>query len=250
MFALPAVDSARAETTVRARAVPRLTRHRRAFAAYMFDPRAADWRFLLPGPPRGDVLLAGGAASCAPLLLAETARHVSVLASGAEAAILTGRAAKEGCANVEVNAGLSPGAQFDLVALMSPAPAGPRLPGKPLLLLPRMARRVRPGGHFYLEVGLPAALVPPALLRAFLRKRGFDRISFYWPRPGFRDCEMYMQLGDRRLQRYYLEQLFFGTSVPRRIVRAVLMAASALGVFELTLPGYLVIARRAGRQAA
>jgi hypothetical protein len=55
---------------------------------------------------------------------------------------------------------------------------------------------------------------------------------------------MYMQMGDRRLQRYYLGQMFFGTSVPRRVIRAALRVASALGLFEMILPGYVVIARR------
>jgi hypothetical protein len=239
------VDRAGDASTAPACPSPRFAGKRRDLAAQTSDPRAADWRFLLPEPPAGDVLLTGGAVSCAPFLLADTARHVSVLASPAEAALLMRRVGEEGRANV-APAGPSPsaGTLYDLVALMRPTPGRSRLPGKPLRLLPRMAGHVRPGGHLYLEVDVPAALAPPALVRAFLRGRGFDRVSFYWPKPGFRECEMYMQLGDRRLQRYYLEQMFFCTSVPRRIVRAGLRAASALGVFELTLPAYLVIARR------
>jgi hypothetical protein len=232
-----------------ARTAARFTRNRPALAQYVFDPRNADWRFLLPLPPQGAVLLAGGALSCAPLVLAETARQVSVLTSPPEQAILMSRAAEEGCANVmPARHDAASCALYDLVGVMRPAP-GRTLPGEPLRLLPPIARCVKPGGHLYLEVNLPSALVPPAMVRAFLRVRGYDRVTFYWPRPGFSGCEMYMQMGDRRLQRYYLEQMFFGTSALRRIVRAALRTASALGVFELSLPGYIVIARRqAARQ--
>jgi hypothetical protein len=230
-------------------AAHRFTRHRSNLTTYVFDHRLADWRFLLPEPPRGDVLLTGGAVSCAPLLLAESARRVSVLSSPAEAALLMSRAAEEGCANVSAAGSVPKGGRYGLVALMRPAPVRPVLPGKPLRMLPDMARHVRPGGHLYVEVDLPPALVPPAAVRAFLRGRGFDRIAFYWPRPGFLGGEMYMQMGDRRLQRYYLGQMFFGTSVPRRAIRAGLRIASALGLLEMVLPGYAVIARqRTGEQ--
>ncbi|HET9495166.1 MAG TPA: hypothetical protein VFR15_13130 [Chloroflexia bacterium] len=227
-----------------AAAAHRFTRSRPILAAYVFDHRLADWRFLLPEPPRGDVLLAGGAVSCAPLLLAESARQVSVPASPAEAALLACRAEEEGCANVAAVGGVPDGERYDLVALMRSAPVRPVLPGRPLRMLLGMAGHVRPGGHLYVEVDLPSAVVPPAVVRAFLRGRGFDRVTFYWPRPGFLGGEMYMQMGDRRLQRYYLGQMFFGTSVPRRAIRAALRAASALGLFEMILPGYVVIARR------
>jgi hypothetical protein len=240
-----------AQTHGWARTADRFTGNRPALAQYVFDPRNADWRFLLPAPPRGDVLLAGGALSCAPLVLAETARQVSVLTSPPEQAILMSRAAAEGCANVApARHDAASCALYDLVGVMRPAP-GRSLPGRPLRLLPVVARHVMPGGHLYLEVDLPSALVPPVMVRSFLRGRGFDRVTFYWPRPGFPGCEMYMQMGDRRLQRYYLEQMFFGTSALRRLVRAALRAASALGVFELSLPGYIVIARRrAARQTS
>jgi hypothetical protein len=223
---------------------PGFTPGRPALAAYVFDHRLADWRFLLPEPPRGDVLLAGGAVSCAPLLLAESALRVSVLSSSPEAALLVRRAAEEGCANVSAVESVPDGERYDLVALVRPAPMRPALPGKPLRMLSGMARHVRPGGYVYLELDLPSALVPPAVVHAFLRGRGFDRIAFYWPRPGFLGGEMYMQMGDRRLQRYYLGQMFFGTSVPRRVIRAALRVASTLGLFEMILPGYVVIARR------
>jgi hypothetical protein len=253
---LPAVTSARAGRTLLGRwarraddegwvaAAHRLTRDRPIFAAYVFDHRLADWRFLLPEPPRGDVLLAGGAVSCVPLLVAESARQVLVLAFPAEAALLVRRAAEEGCANVSAVGSVPKGLQYDLVALMRSAPARFALPGKALQMLPGMAGHVRPGGHLYIEVDFPSVVMPPAVVRAFLRGRGFDRVTFYWPRPGFLGGEMYMQLGGRRLQRYYLGEMFFATSVPRRAIRAALRVASALGLFEMILPGYVVIARR------
>jgi hypothetical protein len=262
MVALPAVNSAqggrtllgawarRAEEDGWAAAAHRFTRSRPALAAYVFDQRPADWRFLLPEPPRGDVLLAGGAVSCVPLLLAESARRVSVLSSSPEAALLSRRAEEEGCANVAAVGGVPNEERYDLVALMRSAPVRPVLPGKPLRMLPGMAGRVRQDGHLYVEVDLPSVVVPPAVVRAFLRGRGFDRIAFYWPRPGFLGGEMYMQMGDRRLQRYYLGEMFFGTSAPRRAIRAALRVASALGLFEMVLPGYVVIARRStGRRS-
>src|SRR5207249_2101690 len=107
------------------------------------------------------------------------------------------------------------------------------------------AHAVRPGGVLYMRVDTLALLRPPAILRARLRRLGFSSVRFYWPKPTFDRCEMLFPLGDRRMQRYYLDNQFFAMSMGRRVLRALLRVASAAGLFELTLPGYMVVARRA-----
>jgi hypothetical protein len=107
-----------------------------------------------------------------------------------------------------------------------------------------MAGRVKPSGYLYLEIDRPSLLVPPFLVRLKLRTLGFTRVTLYWPKPSFDACEMLMQLGDKRLQNYYLDTIFFGTSAKRRALRLALRLAVRLGLFELTLPGYMLIAQR------
>lgn len=77
-----------------------------------------------------------------------------------------------------------------------------------------------------------------------LRRLGFTDVTFYWPKPGFAPIEMLMPLGDRRLQRYYLRRLFFGTSPSRKVLRSALTLLSEAGLFEMVLPGYIAVARK------
>lgn len=225
---------------------------------YMADERAADWRFLLPKPPNGRILCVGGALSAVPLVLAGRCQQVVVECSPAEAEFLLLRAHEEGLSNVEATLSL-PGSfkrsllhgaeEFDLVAFLRPRPSlrvPPARRGD--LLSAEIALQVKPGGHLYVEIDRPAVVVPPALVQRRLRQLGFNEIEHFWPKPTFADCEMLLPLGDRRLQHYYLSHVFFAMSWPRRVLRPILNVLVWAGLFELTLPGYMVLARRESRE--
>lgn len=213
---------------------------------------AADWRFLLPALPHGQVLCIGGAEAGVPLALAATSAAVvalappRVLAPQQEAARAAGYAPIHGLAGGSRRRLLAipPGA-FDLVAVLRPAPGmgAPPLAGSGLASL---AQAVAPGGTLYLEIARPALLVPPARLRRRLAGLGFGRVRTYWPKPTFARCELFLPLGDRRFQCYYLAEVFFAMSPARRLLRRGLAALVAVGLFEWTLPGYAVVATRAG----
>ncbi len=211
---------------------------------YVADERAGDWRFLLPGPPRGSVLCAGGALSPVPFSLARTSDRVVVSTHELDSTFLRVRAHEEGLLNIHpISYPLSEFVeQFDLVAGLRPAPG---LPGEwRRSRLRDVTDRVKAGGHLYLEIDRLAILSPPALLRRQLKSLGFTRVAFYWPKPTFSACELLIPLEDRRLQRYYLGNMFFAMSFQRRVLRRLLQVAVLLGLFELTLPGYMVVARR------
>jgi hypothetical protein len=214
---------------------------------YVGDERAADWRFLLPRLPRGDVLCVGGALSPVPITLAHTCRRLALIGHAENVAFLKVRAEEEGCGNIEAIADSEISnhnlGQFDLVAALRSAPDGISLSWNDLELS-QLASWVREGGYLYLEVDRMALRMPPAVMRRRLRRLGFSRVRCYWPKPTFSSCEMLLPLGDLRLQRYYLNHVFFAMSRRRRLLRRLLAVAVELGLFELTLPGYMVMARR------
>ncbi len=140
-------------------------------------------------------------------------------------------------------ADLDAGARYDLVAVLRSGSgrAGPVWQGKDL------ASRVAEGGYLYVEVDRPALLLPTALWRLYLKRQGFEEVDVYWPRPNFNRLESLMPLDERRWQRYYLEQFFYRSSFKRRMAYYLLGAAVKLGVFELALPCYCLLARRSGK---
>ncbi len=221
--------------------------HAPALFQYIGDERAGDWRFLLPALPRGTALCVGGALSPVPLALAETCARVRVIAPAVDLPFLAARAAQEHCPAVEGLAAGTPeaaralAAGADLVAVLRAAPEAPRGTGP----VSAYAGAVAPGGQLYVEWDRPAALLPPSRARARLRRAGFRAVYCYWPKPGFAACELILPLGDRRLQRWYLGQIFFATTPARRALRRVLAALIPLGLFEATLPGYMIVAGRA-----
>lgn len=212
---------------------------------YVGDERAADWRFLLPQLPRGQALCIGGALSPIPVTLARTCQRVVIRATHPEdIAFLKTRAQEEGCGNIEAVLLSNRDTQsFDLVAALRSAPDGIGSKWTDLGL-PAIISHVRQGGHLYLEIDHPAFRLPPAVMRRRLRRAGFTHVRCYWPKPTFSSCEMLLPLGDRRLQKYYLNHVFFAMSFQRRLLRRLLAVAVRLGLFELTLPGYMVVAQR------
>ncbi|MEO6456997.1 MAG: hypothetical protein ABIO92_01790 [Chloroflexia bacterium] len=214
---------------------------------YAADERASDWRFLLPTLPRGTALCAGGALSPVPLSLAATCERVVVSTHKLDAFFLRMRAQEEGLGNIEAVSYLLDEfvEQFDLVAGLRRA-SGLQGDAWKLSLLEELTGRVKAEGHLYLEIDHPAILFPPMLLRRRLKALGFGGVDFYWPKPTFKTCEMLIPLGNRRLQRYYLHNLFFAMSTKRRILRELLQLAVRINLFELTLPGYIVVAKRRG----
>ncbi|MEO5953191.1 MAG: hypothetical protein ABIQ44_12060, partial [Chloroflexia bacterium] len=168
---------------------------------YVGDERSADWRFLLPELPEGNLLCVGGALSSIPLSLARTCRSVTVECSRMQARFLLARARQDGFFNVSVVPHVESGAKYDLVAVLrSPLRKGAWHRRK----LSVWTEKTRPGGWFYLEVDKPALFAPPTLLRVALRRAGFSEQALYWPKPTFQHCEMLIPLEDRDLQRYYL----------------------------------------------
>lgn len=99
------------------------------------------------------------------------------------------------------------------------------------------------GTQIYLEIDRPAVTCPTYLLKRRLARAGISDVVFYWPKSGFAGVEMLMPLGDRRLQRFYLRSLFFGTSLSKKALRLALRLLSEVGLFELALPQYVAIAR-------
>ncbi|MGA7730442.1 MAG: hypothetical protein WCD37_04115 [Chloroflexia bacterium] len=212
---------------------------------YVSDERSGDWRFLLPRLPKGRALCAGGALSPVPFALARTCEAVEVVCSDAEGRFLMARARQEGYLNVTpVSPDAVRGGSYHVVAaLRSPFKIGNWQSSG----LTRLAEAVRAAGFLYLEVDRPALFTLPRSIRARLRPLGFSPVKCWWPKPTFRHCEMLLPLGDRRLQRYYLDYQFFAMSPQRRVLRAALKLAVALDLFHLTLPEYIVLAQRSER---
>jgi hypothetical protein len=217
---------------------------------YVGDERAGDWRFLLPELPAGDVLCVGGSLSPVPLSLARTCRSVTVQCGAVHGRFLLARAREEGFSNVSVVSSTGVAREYGTIAVLrSPMRAGawrgwagfPQRSGRDLQGLLKM---IRPGGWLYAEVDSPAVSAPPGVMRRRLRRSGYSAVEFYWPKPTFRHCEMLMPMGDRDVQSYYLDYQFFATSPARRILRFVLRMAVKLGLFDLTVPAYSVLARR------
>ena len=214
-----------------------------ALLRYASDERSADWRFLLPHLPTGRALCVGGALSPAPLALAGSCRDVTVVCDREEGDFLLARAHDSGVFNIAV-AGIDeiPVArgEYDLVAALR-SPFGHGAWRQHLRALPGA---VAAGGILYLEVDEPAVVRPPMLLKDQLKRMGFTRARLYWPKPTFQRCEMLFPLGSRRLQKYYLDNQFYAMSPGRKALRTLLRTAVAAGLFELTLPEYMVLARR------
>jgi len=177
---------------------------------------APDWHFLLPTLPHGSVLCLGGA--------------------GPRASIGPPLSPKDGA-----EGGGDPLAQYDLVALLHPAPRWALNPAAAATL----ARIVRPGGTLYLEVPRRIGRTPTGMVRT-LRRSGFSSLRCYWPRQGFERPDLWLELGHRRVNAYYARQMVHTGSLRRRAVGAFLRVAIAGGVFEALVPGYAVVAVRAG----
>jgi hypothetical protein len=212
--------------------------------SYVSDERSGDWRFILPHMPSGRALCVGGALSPVPIALAQTCTFVEVLCGPVEGSFLMARARQEGVGNLTIRHSGPPGREpYDLVAVLrSEGRLSPHRHD-----LPELALSVRAGGSLYLEVARPALLSPPALLRRRLRHLGFGELRFYWPKPTFRRCEMLFPLGDRRMQRYYLDNLYFAISPGKRTLLSLLKVAATVGLFEMSLPGYMAVATKRGR---
>jgi hypothetical protein len=58
---------------------------------------------------------------------------------------------------------------------------------------------------------------------------------------------MLFPLGDRRMQRYYLDNLYFAISPGKRTLLSLLKVAATVGLFEMSLPGYMAVATKRGR---
>lgn len=219
---------------------------------YISDERTVDWRFLLPHGPGQAVLCIGGALSPAPLVLAQMCERVVVLDRDLALGFLTVRARQEGCDNIELVA-LVPGQKpafplhehFTLVAALRQAPGWLGVRWRQWAWADLVAL-VAPEGQLYLELETPAICLPPVLARWRLRRLGLATALCYWPKPTFNQGELIVPLHDRRLQRYYLDHIFFASSVRRRLLRALLRVAVTCRLFTLTLPGYSVVAGRAG----
>jgi len=228
------------------------TASERELFCYMTDERSADWRFLLPEPPRGTALLLGGALSPVPLILAQTCRRVVVVGHADELAFLELRARQEGIENVEIvpvdrSAWEGPDVpeRFDLVALLRPSP-GMTADGWIARRLVDAAARVTCAGTLYAEIARPALCWPPALTDRLLQGHGFARVAPYWPKPTFGRCEALLPLDDRRLHAYYARHIFFAMSARRHLLRHALVGAARLRLFPLMVPVYGVVATRHG----
>ncbi len=228
------------------------TANERELFFYMTDERSADWRFLLPEPPRGTALLLGGALSPVPLILAGAYRRVVVAGDADELAFLASRARQEGIENVEVVPAdrSTPGMpdapeRFDLVAVLRPSP-GTAADGWIARRLVDAAARVTCAGTLYAEIARPALCWPPALTARLLRGHGFARAAPYWPKPTFNRCEALLPLDDHRLHAYYARHIFFAMSARRRLLRYALVGAARLRLFPLIVPAYCVVATRHG----
>lgn len=215
------------------------------FFQYVGDERSADWRFLLPELRRDAVLIVGGALSPVPLILAGMFRRAVVVAPVDEWAFLDARARGEGIGNIEATGRLtSPAARepFDLVAILRPSP-GSRATA-PVRRAAEAQARVAPGGALYVEVPHGALSCPPAILRRQLWRSGFTRVQLYWPKPTFSGCELLLPLDDCRLQRFYLDQVYFAMGIRRRLLRQMLRVTAGLRMFHLIVPAYSVLATR------
>jgi hypothetical protein len=224
--------------------VLRSLKDRHDLLQYIGDERAGDWRFLLPSPATGQALCVGGALSPVPLTLAQSCERVLVLDSAEDLRFLHLRASQEGVHNIELagDALESPACdKFDLVAVLRAAPGMGKVRSQ-TPPWPELAARVAEGGHLYIEIDQPSLVLPPALARKRLRRLGFRRVACYWPKPTFAHCEMLLPLGDQRLQRYYLSEVFFAMTTRRRLLRPLLAVLIEAGLFELSLPGYMIVA--------
>jgi aminoglycoside phosphotransferase (APT) family kinase protein len=107
-----------------------------------------------------------------------------------------------------------------------------------------MSHILEEGDQVYLEIDRPAIACLPSFRKKRLLRLGFDDTAFYWPRPSFGNAEMLMPLGDKRVQRFYLNRLFLCNSFLKRALRLTLKLLSASGLFVIALPRYAVIACR------
>jgi len=122
---------------------------------------------------------------------------------------------------------------FDLVAALAM---------RGLSDLSSLTARLRPGGQLYIEVDRPAAVARPRHLRRHLERLGYRNVRFFWPLRGFSRPEVFVPLGDRRPQRYYVDRLMWRGSLARRGLRSVLAILSQLGLFDAAVPRFIAVA--------
>lgn len=108
--------------------------------------------------------------------------------------------------------------------------------------LASLTARLRPGGQLYIEVDRPAAVARPRHLRRHLEGLGYRNVRFFWPLRGFSRPEVFVPLGDRRFQRYYLDRLMWRGALARRGLRSVLAILSQLGLFDAAVPRFIAVA--------
>ncbi len=108
--------------------------------------------------------------------------------------------------------------------------------------LASLTARLRPGGQLYIEVDRPAAVARPRHLRRHLEGLGYRNVRFFWPLRGFSRPEVFVPLGDRRPQRYYVDRLMWRGSLARRGLRSVLAILSQLGLFDAAVPRFIAVA--------
>ncbi len=180
--------------------------------------RRYDWRFLLPEPPQEETPCAGDT-----LLLPNSCSGTNERAAGKTRD-------KE---------------KYSLVAASRQVE---KSDGRMLRwgewTLTRTVARMKSCAQIYLEIDRPALTLSPRLVKRRLVGLGVDDARFYWPKQNASGVEMLMPLGDRRLQHYYLQRLFFGASLSKKVLRFALLLLTRANLFEKVLPGYVVVARQ------
>lgn len=167
--------------------------------------RRMDWRFLLPDPPGGafeHLVLLGSSADLAQWVIdCGYARRVSREVPG-------GRSA-------------------DALVILHGASAD----------LPEAAHCLMPGGVLYYEAERwkPWHIATPSRARRALQRSGLSLTGFYWVRPGFDTCQMYLPLDDAGPMRWFLEAKFVAATPGWRFLAPLLRLLARLdsGLFAL-----------------
>jgi aminoglycoside phosphotransferase (APT) family kinase protein len=132
-------------------------------------------------------------------------------------------------------------ARYDVVAVLARRSThGAKRPSEsdPIAL----AHRLAPNGQLYLEVDRPGILARPRRLRHQLEQAGLADVHAYWPVRGFERPDLFVPLTDRVAQGHYVDQLMWGGSRARRLVRSVLRGLIRLRLFDAAVPRYIVLA--------
>ena len=144
--------------------------------------RRLDWRFLLPEPRLGTVLLWGTKPSTLSQALERFAESVTMR----EAVLRELTSAGDG--------------GFDLAVLQSP--------GKRCLTT--VASLLKPGGCVYIELHRrlrqPLRSINLSECVLLLQRKGFQHIQCYWHQPDFERCLEILPLGNRQAMRYYFSK--------------------------------------------